>query len=112
MNFIDSHMHFWDPTRMPYSWLHEVPTIGQRHGPETLHAEAGEDLPDKIVFVECGAPGLEEVKWVEQLAAKERRIAAIVAHVTMNMGAKTTAAIAELRHHPLVRSVRHNFEHE
>jgi len=97
---------------MPYSWLHEVPTIGQRHGPETLHAEAGEDLPEKIVFVECGAPWLDEVKWVEKLAAKDRRIVAIVAHTTMNAGAETSAAIQELRRHPLVRSVRHNFEHQ
>lgn len=112
MNFIDSHVHFWDPTRMPYSWLHEVPSIGTRHVPETLRAEVGEDLPDNIVFVECGAPWLEEVKWVERLAKKEPRIVAIVAQVEMNARAHTSAHIAELRHHPLVRSVRHNFEHE
>jgi L-fuconolactonase len=112
MNFIDAHVHFWDPALMPYSWLHEVPTIGQRHGPETLHVEAGENLPEKIVFVECGAPWLEEVKWIEALAQHERRIAAIVANITLNAGDKTTAAIAELQEHPLVRSVRHNFEHQ
>ncbi|HTO03552.1 MAG TPA: amidohydrolase family protein [Opitutus sp.] len=112
MNFIDSHMHFWDPTRMPYSWLHEVPSIGSPHVPETLHAEAGEDLPEKIVFVECGAPWREEVKWVEQLAMKERRIVAIVAQVRMDAGAQTSADLAELKDHPLVRSVRYNFEHE
>ena len=112
MNFIDSHVHFWDQARMSYSWLHEVPTIGSAHTPETLRAEAGEDLPEKIVFVECGAPWLEEVKWVEQLAAEERRIVAIVAQVRMNAGSQTSADISELRRHPLVRSVRHNFEHE
>ena len=112
MNFIDSHLHLWDPALMPYSWLHEVPTIGQRHGPETLHAEVGEDLPEKIVFVECGAPWLDEVKWVEKLAAKDRRIVAIVANATMNAGTETSEAIQELRRHPLVRGVRHNFEHQ
>lgn len=112
MNFIDSHVHFWDQALMPYSWLHEVPTIGERHGPEMLHTEAGDDLPEKIVFVECGAPWLDEVKWVEQLAAKDRRIVAIVANIAINAGAQTSAAIAELRQHPLVRSVRHNFEHQ
>jgi L-fuconolactonase len=112
MNFIDSHVHFWDQSSMPYSWLHEVPTIASAHTPETLTGEAGEDQPDKIVFVECGAPWLEEVKWVEALATKERRIAAIVAHVRMNAGAQTSADISKLRQHPLVRSVRQNFEHE
>lgn len=97
---------------MPYTWLHEVPTIWDRHGPETLRAEAGEDMPEKIVFVECGAPWRKEVQWVEELAAAEPRIAAIVAHLEVNAGEQTTAGIAELKKHSLVRSVRQNFEHE
>ncbi|HVU22984.1 MAG TPA: amidohydrolase family protein [Opitutus sp.] len=112
MAFIDAHMHFWDRARMPYSWLHEVPSIWNRHATETIHAEAGPDLPDKIVFVEAGAPPLDEVAWVEQLAASEPRISAIVAKIALDAGAETTAAIAALRRHPLVRGVRHNFEHE
>ena len=112
MNFIDSHMHFWDRARMPYTWLHEVPTIWDRHTHENLHTEADSDLPDKIVFVECGAPWHEEVQWVEALATKETRIAAIVAKLTVNAGAQTTADIAELKAHPLVHGVRHHFEHD
>ncbi len=112
MRFIDAHMHFWDQAALaPYSWLHEVPTIAHRHTPETIHTEAGADFPEKIVFVECGAPWLDEVKWVEHLAARETRLAAIVAKIAINQGARTSAAIAELRRHPLVRGVRHHFEH-
>jgi L-fuconolactonase len=113
MRFIDAHMHFWDRAELsPYGWLHEVPTIFHRHATETIRAEAGVDLPEKIVFVECGAPWLDEVKWVERLAAGEPRIAGIVARIAINEGATTRAAIAELRRHPLVRGVRHHFEHE
>src|SRR5205814_2204040 len=90
MPFIDAHMHFWDRALMPYTWLHEVPTIWDRHTPEQLQAETAE-LPEKIVFVECGAPWLEEVRWVEQLAQAEPRIRAIVAKMTINAGAKTEA---------------------
>jgi len=112
MRFIDSHMHFWDRAVLsPYVWLHEVPTIFHRHTTETIRAEAGADLPDKIVFVECGANWLDEVQWVERLAAGEPRLAAIVAGIAINEGDKTRAAIAELRRHPLVRGVRHHFEH-
>jgi L-fuconolactonase len=112
MRYIDSHMHFWDQAVLrPYTWLHEVPSIAHAHTPANLHQEAGADLPEKIVFVECGAPWLDEVKWVEQLAAHEPRIRAIVAKITMDAGPDTTAAIAELRRHPLVRGVRDNFEH-
>lgn len=111
MMFVDSHVHFWDRALRPYSWLHEVPSIWDRHVVENLHAEAGPELPAKIIFVECGAPWLEEVKWIEQLAAQERRIAGMVAQVTINAGAQTSADLAVLKKHPLVRGVRHNFEH-
>ena len=112
LNYIDSHMHFWDRELMAYGWLHEVPTIWNRHVPETLHAEAGEGLPEKIVFVECGAPWLDEVRWVERLAAGEPRIRAIVAAMKVNAGNQTAADIEEIRGHPLVRGVRHHFEHD
>lgn len=113
MRFTDSHMHFWDRAVLhPYTWLHEVPSIAHPHTPETIRHEAGPDLPDKIVFVECGAPWLDEVAWVEHLAAREPRIRAIVAKIAINAGPRTFADIAELQKHPLVRGVRHHFEPE
>jgi L-fuconolactonase len=112
MTFVDSHMHFWDRALMPYTWLHEVPTIWDRHTVENLNAEAAGNLPEKIIFVECGAPWLQELKWVEQLASGQSRIRGIVAKATMNAGAQTSADIAVLRQHPLVRGARHHFEHE
>jgi L-fuconolactonase len=112
MTFIDSHMHFWDQSVLhSYVWLHEVPNIAHRHVPSTLRAETPLSLPDKIIFVECGAPWLEEVRWIERLAQQEPCIAGIVAKITIDAGGQTTEAIAELRRHPLVRGVRHHFEH-
>jgi len=110
--FIDSHVHFWDQQVLPYPWLVEVPAIAGRHTPAELRAEAGAGLPAHIVFVECGAPWLDEVKWVEQLAAREPRVAAIVAKCMVNEGPATLAALAELKRHPLVRGVRHLIQHE
>ncbi|MDQ5978437.1 MAG: L-fuconolactonase, partial [Verrucomicrobiota bacterium] len=112
MAHTDAHMHFWDQAALsPYTWLHEVPSIAHPHTPETIQHEAGPDLPDKIVFVECGAPWLDEVNWVEQLAAREPRIRAVVARIAIDAGNQTTADLAELRRHPLVHGVRHHFEH-
>jgi L-fuconolactonase len=112
MRYIDSHMHFWDQKVLkPYTWLHEVPSINHRHDPAVLRAEAGPDLPDKIVFVEAGAPPLPEVRWVEKLAAGEPRIRAIVAKIAIDAGAQTRADLAALQKSPLVRGVRHHFEH-
>ncbi len=111
-SFIDTHVHFWDRGTLPYPWLDEVPSIAGRHTPRELQAEAGESFPEKIVFVECGAPWLDEVQWVERLAANEPRIAGIVAKCMVNEGAATEAKLAELKRHPLVRGVRHMMQHE
>jgi len=112
MSFIDTHVHFWDQRVMPYPWLVEVPAIAGPHTPAELQAEAGADHPAKMVFVECGAPGLDEVQWVTQLAAREPRIAGIVAKIPVNAGAQTTAAIAALQQNPLVRGARHLIQGE
>lgn len=110
--FIDTHVHFWDQRVLPYPWLTEVPAIAGPHTPAELHAEAEPGRPEKIVFVECGAPWLEEVRWIETLASREPRIAGIVAKCMVNEGPATTAALAELKRHPLVRGVRHLTQHE
>jgi L-fuconolactonase len=110
--FIDTHVHFWDQQTLPYPWLAEVPKIAGRHTPAELHTEAGANFPEKIVFVECGAPWLDEAKWVARLAAAEPRIAGIVAKCMMNEGAATVANLAELKRLPLVRGVRHLTQHE
>lgn len=110
--FIDTHVHFWDRGNLPYPWLDEVPAIAGRHTPEEYRAETAATPPTRLVFVECGAPWLEEVRWVEQLAAAEPRIAAIVAKCAVDAGATTSAHLAELKRHPLVRGVRHLVQQE
>lgn len=112
MKYIDSHVHFWDPTALaPYTWLHEVPAIGHRHDDRTLHQEAGIDFPAQFVFVEAGAPPVPEVEWVSQLARREPNLGAIVAKIFIDRGEESRAAIQRLRQFPLVRGVRDHFEH-
>ena len=111
-SFIDSHVHFWDQRVLPYPWLVEVPTIAGPHTPADLQVEAKEEYPAQIVFVECGAPGPAEVKWIEELAAREPRITGIVAKIPVNAGPATTLAIAGLKRHPLVKGVRHLIQDE
>lgn len=110
--FVDAHLHCWDPRLLSYPWLAAVPTIASAHTPAELQAEAGTLQPEKMVFVECGAPWLDEVRWIERLAASDRRLGGIVAKCAVNEGAVTIAAIAELKNHPLVRGVRHLIQHE
>ncbi|MEO8212182.1 MAG: hypothetical protein ABI560_03270, partial [Myxococcales bacterium] len=108
---VDSHVHFWDQGTFSYPWLVDVPAIAGRQTPSELREQtAAAASPSQMVFVECGAPWLDEVRWVEQLAAREPRITGIVARCAMNAGSATTAAIEELQRHALVRGVRHNIQ--
>jgi L-fuconolactonase len=112
-SFVDAHVHFWDGARMPYPWLADVPAIAGAHTPVELAREAGALLPDAIVFVEAAvdpARALDEVEWVETLAAREPRIAAIVAQVAVDRGVETEAALGALAGRALVRGVRHNLQ--
>ena len=111
--FVDAHVHFWDNARLPYPWLAEVPAIAGPHTPAELATEAGAYRPTEIVFVESAVDpmrALDEVRWVEELAARDNRIAAIVAQVAVDRGAETEAALAALAGHARVRGVRHIIE--
>jgi L-fuconolactonase len=83
MTFIDTHVHFWDRSKIESTWLDPLTTINAIHVPETLHAEAGAEFPEKIVFVQAGSNGSQgylEAEWVSSLAAREPRVAGIVAY--------------------------------
>jgi len=113
-SFIDTHVHCWDRTQVPYPWLDGFPSIAGRHGPAELRAEIGDDVgerfPEKIVVVEgdCDRTrAFDEVRAIEELAKVEPAIAGIVAFAPMDRGAETVAALDRLRARPLVRGVRH-----
>jgi L-fuconolactonase len=113
--FVDTHVHCWDRTQIPYPWLEQFPAIGGRHGPAELHAEAGARFPSKILFVQgdCDrAYAFDEVRAAETLAETEPTIAGIVAFAPMDRGAETIAALDRLRARPLMRGVRHLIQGE
>jgi L-fuconolactonase len=116
LTFVDAHVHFWDLAHLPYPWLAEVPAIDGPHTPAELAADLGPHRPTEIVFVESAVDpprALEEVRWVEDLAARgpsDVAIGAIVAQVAVDRGAETEAALAALGGHPRVRGVRHIIE--
>lgn len=98
---------------MPCPWLVEVPPISGRHTPIELRGEAGAFMPQQLVFVQAGSePPAAEVAWVEELAADEPRIAAIVAFTPVDRGGETATALRSLRERPLVRGVRHLLQGE
>ena len=94
---------------MPCPWLVDVPSIAATHAPAELHREVGAHMPRRIVFVQAGSePPEDEVRWVEALSVTEEpRIVGIVAFTPVDRGARTRAALDDLRRRPLVRGIRH-----
>jgi len=115
LRYIDTHVHFWDRDRLPYTWLDDLPAIAPPHTPATYQAETAVTPPEKIVFLQCIsdlARALDEVAWVEELAQAEPRIAGIVASCAMDAGDATLALLDALAARPLVKGVRHNVQDE
>ena len=101
---VDAHVHFWDGDAVPIEWTAQVPAIDRPFLPADYPAEV-----EALVFVEADvAPGrhLDEVAWVEGLAARDPRIAAIVAHAPLERGEAALPDLDRLAADPLVRGVR------
>jgi L-fuconolactonase len=113
--FIDAHIHFWQPARLRYDWLVNVPAINRPYEPADL-LQAAEGLPlEGIVFVQAdcvAADGLREVAWVSELAQEEPRIQGIVAFAPLEQGASAAAYLTELGNYPLVKGVRRLIQDE
>jgi predicted TIM-barrel fold metal-dependent hydrolase len=82
---VDAHVHFWDPARLHYAWLDDLPRLRRAFTPADYFATAG-DRVQRVVFVEANCEPVEsrdEVAFVERLAAANERVAGIVAYADM-----------------------------
>jgi L-fuconolactonase len=110
---VDSHVHFWDPGRLSYPWLANLPALLRPYRPADSVAAAG-DL-DAVVFVEAGCHpdhAEAELRWVEELAAAWPVLAAVVAQVPLEYGAAASGAVEALAAHRRVTGVRRNVQDE
>jgi L-fuconolactonase len=133
MDVVDSHVHFWDPARLAYPWLADVPPLRRRFVPADL--DTGGHRISAAVFVEAGgqdagpaadpdagpfadplvspvADPLAEVSWIEEIAAGWPPLRAIVAHAPVEHGAAVRPHLAALARHPRVVGVRRNVQDE
>jgi L-fuconolactonase len=114
---VDAHLHVWDPGRLDYPWLGDVPALNRRFGPADLDlAGLGPDVRFAgAVFVEAGRRddlALAEVEWVEELAEQWPRLLGVVAHAPLERGADVDADLRALARQQRVRGVRRNFQDE
>lgn len=109
MQVIDSHVHFWDPNKLHYSWLGEVPSIGDAHYPSDFRAASEGVNVTGMVFVEadCAADqSVEEADWITELAQEEPRLRGLVAAAALERGSAARPQLEALKERPLVKGVR------
>jgi L-fuconolactonase len=110
VRLIDTHVHFWHPQRLKYSWLRDSALLDRPYEVQEYAATTQETAPEALVFVECDAdPGqsLEEMNFVDEQAQRDERVRAIVAHAPLEQG----RAVEPLLHRivsssPRVRGIR------
>jgi L-fuconolactonase len=106
---IDTHVHLWDPGRLSYPWLAEVPALNRPFLPDDYRRAGGPVPVAGMVFVQCECLPVQsaaEVAWVAELARAEPRLRGIVAQAPLEQGAAVEADLAQLAANPLVKGVR------
>ena len=114
-SIVDAHVHFWNPAKLNYPWLANVPALSCAFLPEHYSAATKTANVSKMVFVECGcaaAQSINETNWISELAAHETRLKGIVAQAAVELGAQVTGELATLAKNPLVKGVRRNLQGE
>lgn len=112
---VDTHVHFWNPDRLHYPWLADVPSLRKPCLPADYRAACGDIHVEKMVFVqaECDtAEYREEAAWVTALARTEKRLAGLVPWAPLEKGAAVRAELAALAKNPLVKGVRRIIQYE
>jgi L-fuconolactonase len=104
---LDAHVHFWDPSARHHGWLAETPPLQRRFGPKDL--DVGGRTLSGVLFVQADCrdeEALDEVHWVQTLAAEEPLIRGIVAYAPLHLGEAAESHLRALASEPLVVGVR------
>jgi L-fuconolactonase len=111
---IDAHLHVWDPQRIAMGWMAPGAMLNRRFTVEDYAAQTQGIAIEAAVFVECfvDAGGfLDEVAFVEENAARDERLRAIVANAPLELGNDARPFLdALVRRHPRVTGIRRMIE--
>ena len=106
---IDSHVHLADPTRFGYAWTKHAPSLNRRVLADDLMKAAAPVKIEKLVFVEVDVDlpqHLDEAKWIDGMAAADKRIAGMVAALPLERGKAIEGELDQLRKNKVLRGIR------
>jgi L-fuconolactonase len=113
---VDTHLHIWDPDRINYPWLSDVPFLNRAYLIDEYRKACGPVQVEKMVFVQAEADFSlyrEEVEWVSSVSKEQdSRIQGIVAWAPLEKGAAVEPELAALAGNPLLRGIRRIIQFE
>lgn len=107
---VDSHHHFWDPSRREYAWMgDELSTIRRRFGPDDLRPLLTDNGVDKTILVQT-VSDLDETREFLDIAVANDFVAGVVGWVDLTSSTvkQTLASLSS----DLLVGVRHQVHDE
>jgi L-fuconolactonase len=112
---VDTHLHVWDPNRIRYPWLPNVPLLNKPYLLADYNRACAPVTVERMVFLQCEADFAlyqEEADWVSSLAKADPRIQGIVPWAPLEKGDAAQPALEKLTSDPLVKGIRRIIQFE
>jgi L-fuconolactonase len=112
---IDTHLHLWDPERLRYPWIEDIPLLNRPYLLEDYRKACGPVQVEKMVFLQCECipeQFLQEAEWITSLAQQDPRIQGIVPWAPLEKGEAARPDLERLAQNPLIRGVRRIIQFE
>jgi L-fuconolactonase len=112
---IDTHVHLWDPARLTYPWLGDLPILNRAYGMDDYRETTRGIEIAGVVFVQCEAlpeQCVAEAQWIDALAREEALIRGQVAYAPLERGEDARRELDALAALPTVRGVRRHLQFE
>ena len=105
----DTHLHLWDTKKLNYDWIKSIKLLNRSFSLSDYDQHCQPVDVDRMVFVQCDCDdeqGIEEARWVADLAQKDSRIQGIVAFAPIEKEEQISSYLNQLVKVPLVKGVR------
>lgn len=112
---IDTHLHIWNPSLLPYPWLEGNALLNRPYLLEDYNAAFASANVEAMVFVQCEADVsafIQEADWVAEQARVDDRIRAMVAWAPLEKGTAAEADLVRLKQHDILRGIRRIIQFE
>jgi L-fuconolactonase len=106
---IDAHVHLYDIDRLSYGWMRGNAKLERTHTLAELDAARGPVQLEKIVFAEVAVDkglNIEEARFVQAMADRDSRLAGMVAHAPVEIGAAVEDHLDKLSAFSTLRGIR------